>query len=168
MFSHRFYGITSIMPELTENTGFYDSFCEQPHLDFSECWAELLHQKCEQAEREAKVSTVSVRLSKVAEKFTCISPPGIGLHEYVARIRKHAWCSNEAYILASGYLDMAVRIDPSLNSNYKNIHRLVIVSLLVAMKFQDDEYNSNQHMAVVSYLNDVTVMFSCRLLLFCN
>lgn len=70
--------------------------------------------------------------------FHGLSRPNISIQSYMERIFKYANCSPSCYIVAYVYLDRFTQCQPTLPINFFNVHRLLITSVMVAVKFMDD------------------------------
>ena len=73
-------------------------------------------------------------------------PPRISLRDYILRLHSFMQCSPECFVLARIYLD---RIAEKCPIDQFSIHRSLLLSLVVAAKFQDDKFCKNTHYAQV-------------------
>ena len=64
--------------------------------------------------------------------------PPYTLYDYLARWHTFSQCSDSCYIMAFIYIDRIMKRHPNLVLNKKTIHRLVLGTLVVAIKFHDD------------------------------
>jgi len=82
--------------------------------------------------------------------FNSIQPPPIKLKCYLKRIAKFTGCSEESLIFSLIYID---RLIISGNSRFivtsLNVHRMLLASVLVAVKFYDDQYFNNKFFSKV-------------------
>lgn len=81
-------------------------------------------------ERPDKTSEFSV--------FYSVKAPSVDLCGYVQRIMEYFYCSRECYAIASVYIDRIARLHAEFKINSLSVHRLLLASVLVATKFQDD------------------------------
>lgn len=101
-------------------------------------------------------------------KFHALKPPGIGIYQYLERIHKYASCSNECFVLALIYIDRLIQRNNFLLTEL-NVHRVVLVAILLAAKFFDDAYYNNAYYAKVggvhttAELNGLEVDFLFRI-----
>jgi hypothetical protein len=65
------------------------------------------------------------------------------------RIAKYFQCSNECFVLCLVYIDRIVKLHPEFTISNLNIHRLLVTSIMLAVKFFDDVYYSNSYYARV-------------------
>lgn len=70
--------------------------------------------------------------------------PAIPVTDYLKRIAKYSRCSPESLLIAIIYLDRYVAVT-RIPITFFNVHRLIIVSVLVAAKIRDDIYYSNAY-----------------------
>jgi hypothetical protein len=64
--------------------------------------------------------------------------PRIGVPEYLERVHRYAALDPECYVVAYAYVDMAAHRRPAAAVASRNVHRLLLASLLVASKVLDD------------------------------
>ena len=64
--------------------------------------------------------------------------PNISIQKYLERIFRYANCSPSCYVVAYVYLDRFVKNQPFLPINSFNVHRLLVTSVLISIKFMDD------------------------------
>jgi len=88
--------------------------------------------------------------SCVKSRFDAVSVPKVSLHDYLFRIEKHFQCSLECYVFALVYIDRILKLHPQYRVTPLNIHRLLVTSVMVAAKFQDDIYYGNDFYARVA------------------
>jgi len=91
------------------------------------------------------LETQELSFTPIRTRFDAVKSPSINLHDYLARLYKYTKCSDSCYIVAFIYIDRVLRNNPSILLTRKNIHRLVLISLLLAIKYSDDEYADNLH-----------------------
>lgn len=82
-------------------------------------------------------------------RFHAVRPPSISIHDYLARIAKYFGCSQECFVLGLVYIDRIVKFKPEFGISNLNIHRLLVTSIMLAVKFFDDIYYSNAYYAKV-------------------
>jgi len=67
--------------------------------------------------------------------------PAISIFEYIERLSKYSKVSDEVFIFVLIYIDRICGIY-KINLNYYNIHKLIIASFIVSIKYHEDEYYS--------------------------
>jgi hypothetical protein len=85
--------------------------------------------------------------------FHSVRPPTLKVQDYLARIRKYFLASDECYVMALVYIDRVGKIDPAMTVCELNVHRLLVISAMLAAKFHDDVYYSNNYYAKVGGLS---------------
>ena len=100
-------------------------------------------------------------------RFHSVSVPDIPLSKYLKRISRYTNCHAETLVCAVMYL-LRVSRRSDLKITSLNAHRLLIVSIVVAMKYVEDECFTNRYMAKVGgislvELNRLEVSFLKRL-----
>eukprot|EP00211_Chloroparvula_japonica_P014379 CAMPEP_0119139104 /NCGR_PEP_ID=MMETSP1310-20130426/26886_1 /TAXON_ID=464262 /ORGANISM="Genus nov. species nov., Strain RCC2339" /LENGTH=239 /DNA_ID=CAMNT_0007130363 /DNA_START=104 /DNA_END=823 /DNA_ORIENTATION=- len=104
------------------------------------------------------LSTVLNRLIEVNEmnpdanakttRFHCVCTPDISLKKYLKRISRYTDCNVETVVCAVIYV-LRVSRRADITVTCLNIHRLLITSVVVAMKYVEDECFTNRYMAKV-------------------
>lgn len=74
------------------------------------------------------------------------------INEYLVRLQRHFECSPEALFVASVYCQRVLEIEGH-RLHSKNAHRLLLSALVVAAKYQDDDYFYNTHYAKIGGLS---------------
>eukprot|EP01039_Chlorochromonas_danica_P004251 gene4251-4671_t len=80
--------------------------------------------------------------------FQSSSLPSISLSAYLRRLSRACQCSSGSLVLMLVYLDRLIE-DARLLLSPFNIHRLVMTSLLLAMKYHEDLYYNNNFLSTV-------------------
>eukprot|EP00475_Leptophrys_vorax_P034395 TRINITY_DN5543_c0_g1_i3.p1 TRINITY_DN5543_c0_g1~~TRINITY_DN5543_c0_g1_i3.p1 ORF type:complete len:210 (-),score=23.18 TRINITY_DN5543_c0_g1_i3:45-674(-) len=102
----------------------------------------VLRQLCRRNDRR----TESPRLFT---KFHALHPPAVSVHDYLIRMARYAGCSGECFVLALVYIDRIIKSNYSFAVNSLNVHRLLIISVMLAAKFFDDQYYNNAYYAQI-------------------
>lgn len=90
-------------------------------------------------------------------KFSCVVEPQIPLVDYIIRLSSYleAWKTNgkvisaRALILSLVYIERIYRLHPGARTSSKNVHKIILVSMLIAVKFLEDKPLSNSYWAKV-------------------
>lgn len=80
--------------------------------------------------------------------FTCKKPPPISILKYLTRIVKYARPEPSTIILALILIDTLTE-SQNLQLTNLNIHRIILLSVVVAIKYNEDEFYSNSFYAKV-------------------
>jgi len=81
--------------------------------------------------------------------FQCVSAPKVSITKYFTRIHKYFHCSDECFVIALAYIDRIVKNRADVPFAPLTCHRLLLATCVVAAKFHDDTYVSNDHYAKV-------------------
>lgn len=81
--------------------------------------------------------------------FHSVRVPPICIKDYLRRIRKYFVCTDECFVLALIYIDRVAKIDAVMAVCALNVHRLLLLTVMLAAKFNDDVYYSNAYYAKV-------------------
>ena len=76
-------------------------------------------------------------------------PPKISIYDYASRIQKYCLIEKNTIILSLIYIDRICEINSLLLTNY-NIHRILLISILAAIKYVDDSVYSNKYYSEVA------------------
>mmetsp|Transcript_27439 Transcript_27439/g.49984 ORF Transcript_27439/g.49984 Transcript_27439/m.49984 type:complete len:288 (-) Transcript_27439:123-986(-) len=145
---------------------------EDQHAESSaaSCPAELLHADTAEAAAEteeyASVDDKLIRgLSKVlmqwasqtdsTEEHTCFhsqKPPPMSMIDYVARLRTYFFCSDTCFLVALIYIDRLIKTHPHIKVCNLSVHRLFFIASVLAAKYNEDTYYSNDYYARVGGL----------------
>nr|CAB3495238.1 unnamed protein product [Digitaria exilis] len=94
------------------------------------------------AEEEERAMTAAAEgQRRPVSAFQGLTKPAISIGGYLERIFRFASCSPSCYVVAYIYLDRFLRRRPALAVDSFNVHRLLITSVLTAVKFVDDIAN---------------------------
>ncbi|KAG6496658.1 cyclin-P4-1-like [Zingiber officinale] len=77
--------------------------------------------------------------------FQGVRKPSISVRHYLVRIFRYTCCSPSCYVVAYIYLDSFAGSRQAVALDSFNVHRLLITSVLTAVKFMDDMYVSKCH-----------------------
>lgn len=80
--------------------------------------------------------------------FTCKKPPHISILDYLSRIVKYSRPESGTVTLSLIFID---KLTDSQNIllTHLNIHRIILTSIVIAIKYNEDEYYSNSFYAKV-------------------
>jgi hypothetical protein len=82
-------------------------------------------------------------------RFHATSVPRISIHDYLSRIAKYFYCSDACLVLGLVYIDRLVKLHPEFVVSVLNIHRLLLTSIMLAAKWHDEVFYSNDYYARV-------------------
>jgi hypothetical protein len=95
--------------------------------------------------------------------FHSVKIPGVTVMDYYRRIAKYSQCSTEVFIFSLVFLRRYTKSTAALVTA-RNVHRLAIISVMVAAKLHDDIFFSNTYYAAIgglpaTELNDLELEF---------
>jgi len=96
--------------------------------------------------------------------FDSMRVPTMSITKYIHRIHKYFFCSEECLVLALVYIDRLMKTSPALAISKFNVHRLVVVAVMLGAKFLEDQCYGNQYYAAVggvsvTEMNSLETMF---------
>ena len=81
--------------------------------------------------------------------FHAVREPSVSIHDYLFRISRYFLCSPECFVMSLVYIDRIMKKQSDFVISKLNIHRLIVTSMMLAVKFFDDTYYSNAYYAKV-------------------
>ncbi|EGR33397.1 n-terminal domain protein [Ichthyophthirius multifiliis] len=75
--------------------------------------------------------------------------PNISINDYLLRINKLSGCTQECYIMALIYIDRITERHKNFLINSYSIHRIIITSVMISIKFYEDKYYNNEYYAKI-------------------
>ena len=102
--------------------------------------AKLLTDICEEGKTNSETNLLLIK------PFISKKIPSITINDYIDRLLKYSKVSEEIFILVLIYIDLLNR-KYKINLNYNNIHKLILASFVVTVKFHEDEHYSLKYYA---------------------
>lgn len=87
---------------------------------------------------------IGVPYDKPMSLFDAARPPKLSLLDYAGNLYEDFKCSDECFVLAFVYLDRMLARNQTFRITVLNTHRLLMTSLVLAVKFHDDSFLTNQ------------------------
>ncbi len=69
--------------------------------------------------------------------------------DYIGRLKNFLHCSESCYIVALLYIDRIVQKHSNLKVTRLNVHRLYLIAMVLAIKFNEDNYYTNEYYSSV-------------------
>ena len=85
-----------------------------------------------------KMAPLHIQHGAIARKFYSKKPPPISLEEYLMRLHHYCPMSTAVYLATSLYVFKLAVVERSIPVTSRNVHRLVLAGLRVAMKALED------------------------------
>ncbi|KAE8412063.1 cyclin-domain-containing protein [Aspergillus pseudocaelatus] len=79
-----------------------------------------------------------IQLGILSKRFLSRRVPSITLKDYLLRLHRYCPMSTAVYLATSMYLTRMVTVERTISLNHRNMHRLVLAGLRVAMKALED------------------------------
>ncbi|KAE8379518.1 cyclin-domain-containing protein [Aspergillus bertholletiae] len=79
-----------------------------------------------------------IQLSILSKRFLSKRVPSITLKDYLLRLHHYCPMSTAVYLATSMYFTRMVTVEKTISLNHRNMHRLVLAGLRVAMKTLED------------------------------
>ena len=102
--------------------------------------AKLLTDICEEGKTNSEANLLLIK------PFISKKIPSITINDYIDRLLKYSKVSEDIFILVLIYIDLLNR-HYKINLNYNNIHKLILASFIVTVKFHEDEHYSLKYYA---------------------
>ena len=101
--------------------------------------------------------------------FDSMQVPGISVKDYLERINNYSECSDSCFVLAFIYIDRILQANPGFVVTKRNIHRLILSAVTLAIKYSDDLYASNATYAKIGgiSLEELNLLEAYTLMLLC-
>ena len=104
--------------------------------------ADLLTDICEESSKDKDTN------NKLIKPFLSKKIPSISIEKYLVRLVSHSKMEISTLILILIYIDKICK-NNKFRLNYFNIHKLIVTSMLVSIKYNEDDYFSNSFYAKV-------------------
>ena len=104
--------------------------------------ADLLTDICEESTTNKDTN------GPIIKPFISKKIPSVSIKSYLDRLAKYSKIENNTLLLILIYIDKVCDIN-KIRLNYFNIHKMILASMLVAIKYNEDDYYSNSFYAKV-------------------
>ncbi|XP_011033883.1 PREDICTED: cyclin-U2-2-like [Populus euphratica] len=106
------------------------------------------------ARNERIVKNCSWALSKDTRTrvFDCHETPDLTIQSYLERIFRYTRAGPSVYVVAYVYIDRFCQANPEFRIDARNVHRLLITTIMVASKYVEDMNYRNSYFARVGGL----------------
>lgn len=105
--------------------------------------SQLLTDICEESPQEIDHNTIKILKPFISKKI-----PQISIEDFMKRLLKYSKMESSTLILILIYIDR-VCFFGKFQLNYYNIHKLILASMVVSIKYNEDDYFSNKFYAKV-------------------
>lgn len=96
-----------------------------------------------------------IQQGAIARKFYSKKPPPISTKDYLLRLHRYCPMSTAVYLAASLYINRLAVVDKLLSVTLRNVHRLLLAALRVAMKALEDLRYAHSRFAKVGGVSEL-------------
>ncbi|KAK9273275.1 hypothetical protein L1049_018082 [Liquidambar formosana] len=114
--------------------------------------ASLIERTLARNERIAKNCTWALSKDATTRVFDCHEIPDMTIQSYLERIFRYTRAGPSVYVVAYVYIDRFCQNHQGFRINAKNVHRLLITTIMVASKYVEDMNYRNSYFARVGGL----------------
>ena len=104
--------------------------------------ADLLTDICEESTTNKDTN------GPIIKPFISKKIPSVSIKSYLERLAKYSKIENNTLLLILIYIDKVCDIN-KIRLNYFNIHKMILASMIIAIKYNEDDYFSNSFYAKV-------------------
>ena len=104
----------------------------------------------ENTSQEAYDSSIPIdeETKMLIQQYNSKKPPQVTINKYLMRILKYCMPEPSTIIMCLIYIDKICE-NSNMQLTYLNIHRLILACMIMAIKFNEDDYYSNEYYAKV-------------------
>ena len=102
----------------------------------------------------ADAQPLNVQHSAIARKFYGKQPPRVSIEEYLTRMHRYCPMSTAVYLATSLYIYRLAVVERAIPVARRNVHRLLLGGLRVAMKALEDQSYPHSKMAKVGGVSE--------------
>ncbi|WCJ22933.1 cyclin p3 1 [Euphorbia peplus] len=117
--------------------------------------ASLIERTLARNERIAKNCSSGLSKDVRTRVFDCYETPDMTIQSYLERIFRYTKAGPSVYVVAYVYIDRFCQANPGFRINARNVHRLLITTIMVASKYVEDMNYRNSYYARVGGLTKI-------------
>ncbi|XP_022769664.1 cyclin-U2-2-like [Durio zibethinus] len=114
--------------------------------------ASLIERTMARNERISKNCKSALTKDFRSRVFDCHETPDMTIQSYLERIFRYTKAGPSVYVVAYVYLDRFCQSNPRFRIDTRNVHRLLIITIMVASKYVEDMNYRNSYFARVGGL----------------
>ncbi|RHN45458.1 putative cyclin [Medicago truncatula] len=114
--------------------------------------ASLIERNMARTKRIVKNCSRSLSKAISTNIFDCREIPDLTIQSYLERIFRYTKAGPSVYVVAYVYIDRFCQINPGFRINARNVHRLLITTIMVASKYVEDLNYRNSYFGRVGGL----------------
>ena len=119
--------------------------------------SELLKNICEE-NKSIEVNNENITINKKIKLFMLKKIPSITIRDYLLRLSKYSKISESTLIFILIYIDRLCQ-KYKFKINYFNIYKLMLTSMVIAIKYNEDEFYSTEFYAKLGGITKVELNF---------
>ena len=128
--------------------------------------SDLLLNMCEE-NKAIEVTNKNISLNKKIKLFMLKKIPSISIKDYLIRLSKYSKISDSTLVIILIYIDRFCH-RYNFKINYFNIYKLILISMIIAIKFNEDEYYTSEFYAKLggitkAEINNLEYEFTCMI-----
>lgn len=100
--------------------------------------ASLIERSMARTKRIVKNCSSSLSKAISTNIFDCREIPDMTIQSYLERIFRYTRAGPSVYVVAYVYIDRFCQNNPGFRINARNVHRLLITTIMVASKYVED------------------------------
>ena len=117
--------------------------------------SDLLNNMCEE-NNTTEINNKNITLNKKIKLFMLKKIPSISIKEYLLRLTKYSKICNSTLVMILIYIDrFCHRYNFKLNCF--NIYKLILISMVIAVKFNEDDFYSSEFYAKLGGITKVEI-----------
>lgn len=110
--------------------------------------SEIINENKEEYKQKELVGKKYSNIDKNKSIFNSKKPPSISIQQYLERIVKYSKIEDSTLITMLIYIDRLCDLT-QLHLNDYNIHRIILANIILAIKYNEDDYYANDYYAKV-------------------
>ena len=118
-----------------------------PNIDLIKAISQTLESILEENKNNLKYKEILKKQSKMV--FSANTVPSISIEDYLIRIQKYANMEKNTLIVSLIFIDRLCKIN-NLTLTYNNIHRILFTSILLSIKYNEDNFYDNKYYAEIA------------------
>ena len=150
--------VVSEISEISKKNDSKINLLEQtPNIQIINTISDLLKDICK-ANNTMEVNNENIAINKRIKIFMLKKLPSISIKDYLLRLSKYSKICSSTLILILIYIDRLCQ-KYKFKINYFNIYKFILTSMVIAIKFNEDEYYSSEFYAKLGGISKAEMNF---------
>ena len=116
--------------------------CKHPNKKIINTISELLKNMCKENTND-EINNKNIISNEKIKLFMLKKIPSISIKDYLLRLSKHSKICESTFIYILIYIDRFC-YKYKIEINYYNVYKLIIASMVIAIKFNEDDFYSSE------------------------